>query len=417
MKFQRVLNPVLNNPRLAEFLFWPSLALGVVFQLLGARRLAYRVLSQVHRSTRSRRLKHTIAPWITRNLDIHQSHPHFPALTRAQVQDLIGRRLLVLKKPRGVNEPGVLFVMFSRTLESLPSTFDMPRLLRDYRLVLEPSWSGYCDAAFLQYTRYDEPIYVLAAQFDDFEFLRMLDCNLIPIPLGPCDWVDPAIAEPYLDQPKTYDIVMNSNWAAWKRHEVLFRALRELDSNLRVALIGVPWTGRTQRDVEQLAESYGVREQLEFYERIPFDKVMRIVSASRVSILLSLKEGSNRAIAESMFCNTPVIVLAEHVGGITKNVNPQTGRLVPERLFPAALKDTVSNYSRYSPRAWATKNISCHRSTHILNDFLRNKELELGQSWTVDIVTHANSPECTYVPAQLESSFDGINRGLLDYML
>jgi len=51
---------------------------------------------------------------------------------------------------------------------------------------------------------------------------------------------------------------------------------------------------------------------------------MDITCRATVSILPSLKEGSNRAMAESMFWNVPVVVLTNHVGGITKNIVPET---------------------------------------------------------------------------------------------
>jgi len=111
----------------------------------------------------------------------------------------------------------------------------------------------------------------------------------------------------------------------------------------------------------------------------------------------------------------PVIVLSEHVGGILKSVNRQTGRIVPERQFPECLADMINNYDKFDPREWAIDNISCFKSTQILNNFLKANETEIGAEWTVDIVTHANSPESKYVPEEISQNFAKWNRALTKY--
>ena len=210
-----------------------------------------------------------------------------------------GNRLLVLKVPTS-QEKGVLFVMFSETIQQLPACMNMPALLKDYTLVFEPSWSGYCFWGLLQYNQFREDIFVLAAEDDDFRFLRSLKSNLIPVKLGPCDWVDPNVAVPYLHNSKMFDIVMNSNWAAWKRHYVLFKMLANAGRRFSVVLIGLKWGGRTKEDIVDLAKAYSIHDQITLMDQIPYDQVMRVTCQSKVSVLLSLKEGSNRAIAESM---------------------------------------------------------------------------------------------------------------------
>src|SRR5205807_5120972 len=101
-------------------------------------------------------------------------------------------------------------------------------------------------------------IFVLAAQKDDYAFLQRLNSNLVPVDLGPCDWVDPDVAEPFIDNSKEFDIVMNSHWGSSKRHYVLFRMMQRAKRRYKVVLIGGGWQGRGPADILDLAKHYGV---------------------------------------------------------------------------------------------------------------------------------------------------------------
>lgn len=380
--------------------------------LAGRRRRAVDDFSQVHRTTRLQLLRRLVEKYILLNRNV--MYQALPTGTNWDVRRLFGRRIAVLKEPGGDGERGVLFMMFSEMLSTVFRQMDVPRLLVDYTIVSEPSWSGYCDEDFLRYMQFDEDVFVLSAQADDLAFLERARTNLIPVPLGPCDWVDPRVAEPYISNPKAFDIVMNSNWAAWKRHHVLFRMLRRAKRKYSVALIGGGLEGRTDRDIYELADLYGVRDQLTVYERIPYSQVMDVTSRARVSILLSLKEGSNRAMAESIFCNVPVIVLKRHVGGIVKNVVPDTGLLVAERHLEHAVERLRSGGLK--PREWGLANASCFVSTERLNTILKTRALAVGRPWTRDIALRANSPESKYVDPTQAERLKPWNDRLRDYL-
>ena len=367
--------------------------LGVARALIGQNTKAVAIFSQIHRTTRSGWMRRLAETYVVRNIGV------FPADLLAPIKDEIktqfGKRLLVLKAPAGAGEKGVLLAMFNETIRLLRPSLNLEKLLQDYTLVLEPSWSGYCHPGILGLSAYNEEIFVLASEDNDFAFLDRFRSNLIPIRLGSCDWVDPRLAEPYLKSPKEFDIVMNSTWASWKRHYVLFHMLAKARRRYRVVLIGVAWEGESRQDIETLADFYGVYAQITIREQVSYDEVMRITCSSRVSILLSLKEGSNRAVAESIFCNVPVVVLSNHVGGIRKNVVPQTGVLAEERTLETSIAELLRGSLR--PRDWALKNISCFESAAKLNAILREHSLRRGRPWTKDVACRANSPESSYV--------------------
>lgn len=380
--------------------------------LIGKRAKGTKTLCQVHRTTRLRWMQQLVEPRIIANLDaIHRES----RLTSApDVTQFFGKRLMVLKAPTSAGEKGVLFVMFTETFHLLHSCMNLEHLLKDYTVVFEPSWSGYCSPDLLDFAGESEEIFVLAAEEGDFAFLKRLKSNLIPVELGPCDWVDPNAAEPYLSNPKEFDIVMNSNWASLKRHYVLFRMLKNATRRYRVALIGVKWGGKTRTDIDRLADFYGIADRLTILERIPYEKVMDVTCRSKVSVLLSLKEGSNRAIAESIFCNVPVVVLSNHVGGIRKNVVAQTGLLTDERNLESAIIQLFQ--SNINPRDWGMSHISCFKSSAKLNAILREHALSKGRPWTRDIAGRSSSPESTYIQASDAKRLQSRNDGLRNYL-
>jgi glycosyltransferase involved in cell wall biosynthesis len=376
------------------------------------RRAAVVLLSQVHRSARRVWLRRLVEPYVLNNLAAFQSAAASAA--RADIPS-IRRRLLVLKPPLSGGEKGVLLVMFTEMLDFVHSSMDVPRLLKDYTLVFEPSYPGYCNSSLLQYARFADDIFVLSPVPDDFEFLQHTHSNLIPVCLGPCDWVDPAIAEPYLTTSKDFDVVMNAIWAALKRHYVLFQMLAHAKRRYRVALIGVNWAGRERADVEREAKYYGVLDQLSFFDSISYPEVMNVTCRSEVSLLLSLKEAGPRAIAESMFCDVPVIVLSDLIGGIVKNVVPETGLRTSENDLEGAIE--LLRRRSIHPRAWALQNISCLKSTERLNSILRDRALAQNRPWSQGIAVRANSPECKYVLAADAERLRSYNQALSDYIL
>lgn len=385
---------------------------GFAQSLVGKHAKGIKTFCQVHRTTRLRWMRQLVETHIIANRDAIYREPRPSSCP--DVTFFFGNRLLVLKAPASRGEKGVLFVMFSETFRLLHSCINLEKLLEDYTLVLEPSWSGYCGPDLLDFAREADKIFVLAAEAGDFAFLQRLSSNLIPVGLGPCDWVDPAAAAPYLANPKEFDIVMNSMWASLKRHYVLFRMLASGTRHYKVALIGTEWLGKTRADIDRLADFYGVADRLTILERIPYEKVMDVTCRSRVSVLLSLKEGSNRAIAESIFCNVPVVVLRNHVGGIKKNVVPQTGLLTDERNLESAITQLL--HGSIHPREWGMEHISCYKSSAKLNAILRDHALSDGRPWTRDIAGRSNSPESTYVCASDAERLRPWNAKLRNYV-
>jgi len=390
--------------------------ISIIRLVLGEKRKGVDGIAQAHRSTRSSFIKRLLEPVIVRNVGHVYQCVHVDAAARSILEQHFGKRLLVLKGPLRGREKGVLYVMFSEMFHLIPRAFDMGRLLKDYRLVLEPSWAGYCNEDILHFTKYDDAIYVGAAESSDYDFLRRLESNLVPLRFGAGDWIDPRLF--VLDVPsngRKYDLLMNAHWGWGKRHYVLFRLLRKLPPETKVALIGFPWDGRKTRDLLALAEYYGVNDQITVFESVSYERVVQITAQCKIGLLLSLKEGANRAMTECMFCNVPVIVLAENIGGVKKNVNDRTGRIVPERQLASEIAFMLHRLDSYSPRQWALNNISCLVTSRILNERIKSDAVKAGEPWTQDLAVKTNAPELKYFDERDASRLQKCNSDLVRY--
>jgi glycosyltransferase involved in cell wall biosynthesis len=382
---------------------------GFVQALAGKRGGAVKTLSQVHRTTRLPVMRRLVEGYVVANRGVLYQEP--PPSETPNLKKYFGRRLLVLKPPLAGGEKGVLFVSFSDMFRLLYSFMDVEKLLHDYTFVFEPSYPGFCHPELLKYTRWSEEIFVLAGEEGDFDFLARLNSNLVPVQLGPADWVDPRIAEPYLGQPKQFDIVMNAGWMALKRHYVLFRMLANARRSYKTLLIGF---GYPRTEIENLAAYYGVREQITIVEDVPYEVVMELTCRARVSVILSLKEAGPRATAESMFCGVPTIVLSNLIGGIRKNIVPATGLFAKELDLEAAIETLV--HAELRPRMWALQHISCFKSSENLNTILQEHALRKGRPWTENLVCRSNSPDSTYAFAGDRERLNRWNDGLSAYL-
>ncbi len=396
-----------------ELLLLLYTAAGFSTLIANQKYLAWKMLSQCHRSTRIDNFRRVLELWLFKNLNVTYS-PRQVNSPQSELTELFGWRLMVLKPKISGAEKGVLLIKFSETLGKLIKHANIEELTRDYTLLVEPSWSGYCDADLMYFSQFKDPIFIESPDQNDFDFLIRLNSNLTPISVGSGDWVDPSIAEPFLSTPKKYDLVMNSHWGKWKRHYALFQAIR--GTSLKVALIGFSWGKRSATDIRKLAQYYDVESQIEIFEKISFDKVMEINAQSRFAVLLSLKEGANRAIPEAMFANTPAIVLNETVGGVQKNVSRESGRICKQKDLKLVIQALTSDQPPFTPRKWAIANISHKTSTDFVNSQLRAHAVNNKLPWTKDIAERKNSPELAYSSEADKEELAAANQGLLHYV-
>ncbi|MDJ0975227.1 MAG: glycosyltransferase [Planctomycetota bacterium] len=329
--------------------------------------------------------------------------------------------LMVLKAPDDeTGERGVILLMFHETIEFAAAYLDLPALAEDWTFVLETSNWGAADARFLPWLGSDLDVHVMAPRRVDFEWFEALDANLTPVRVGSGEWVPFERFQPLPDEPKQFDIAMVASWDRLKRHELLFQAMasvrRKSGRALTAALIGYP-LGWPRSRVEALARKHGVEAEVTFHEDIPQEEVSRLVALSRVSVLLSREEGSNRSVYESLFVDTPVIVYAEHKGIDLEQVNAETGILAADDELAEALLRVIDAPDAFTAGAWARAHTGWSNAHRRLNEHLRAHATRAGRPWTTDIAAKVNAPSQKYAEPGAYAQFDAAYQRLAPHLL
>ena len=222
---------------------------------------------------------------------------------------LLGPLVMVLKSATP-EEKGVLVLLYSHVLPLFGRLFDLEQIVRRYHLVLEPSWSGYCNPDVMCYRLVDDVVFVQAYEPRDREFIDGLRSNLVSVPTSNNWWVDHRTFAPISGITKDIDVIMIAGWAPYKRHAPFFAALRQLRRRgvrLKVALVGYS-LGSSIADLHAIAAHYQVDDQIEWHEGLTQSEVNVLLNRSKVNVIWSRKEGVNRAIVEGMFAGTPCVV-------------------------------------------------------------------------------------------------------------
>ncbi|MGH9482318.1 MAG: glycosyltransferase [Terriglobales bacterium] len=302
--------------------------------------------------------------------------------------------LLVLKAPRD-RERGVLLLFFTGASEMFLTAFDAPRVLERFTVVLEPSWSTFPEPYWAYFAARETPALCQAITDEEADAIASSGLPLVSLPFGAQDWVDGDVFRP-LGLAKEFDLVMVANFAKWKRHAVLFEAMRRWPGpRPKVALVGFAWE-RTQEQFEAEMRAYGVRQDCTLFRNVDAAGVNEILNRSRVALLLSRIEGGNRGLMEAIAAGTPVVVYRHIIGPRHSQINPQTGRFADDRELGAVLCEVLANPDQFQPRAWFDAHSGHRRTTERLNAALRAHAGRRGEPWTQDIACKVNRPGPQY---------------------
>lgn len=281
-----------------------------------------------------------------------------------------------------------------------------------FNIVLEPSWSGYADPDILGYFYLKNQTIVQCSEIEDRATINSLPERFVSVTFGAGDWVNYNEFKS-LNIEKRYDSIYIANANPIKRVRRYIQAVKNIVaggcSTYKACLICASWGGE-RASIEKLVADNQLQANLELKFSLNKTEIISHLNMSKVNILLSYKEGSNRSLFESMFCNTPVICIYENIGVNKGYINEFTGLLVGDAELEGALIWMSQHCQDFNPREWALANIAPEVTTAKLADVLR---LRLNQAH-IDknsLLVKTNNPEVQYL------DFPGMHFSDLNYKL
>ncbi len=293
----------------------------------------------------------------------------------------------VLKSYVSNSEKGVLLVSFENQLEQLLNSGNIKAVMARYHLAFIPSWSGlYSRELFrLVAAAGRDPIFVMPVHSHERQFVSNLGKNCHSLPLNAASWVNSSFFKgKTLD--RDIDCLIVANFASFKRHWLLFKALKGLPKDIRVTCVGVPLGSRTAESIRREAAEYGVSDQVTIVEDPSQEELRRYFRRAKMFCAMSYREGSFIAVAESLMSGTPVLMFRNAHIGTKSLINEKTGALVKS---VRELRQKILEYRSFEGhdqvRQTAIDNISAQANSRKLNDMLRDWSINNGKAWTVDI--------------------------------
>jgi glycosyltransferase involved in cell wall biosynthesis len=318
--------------------------------------------------------------------------------TFADISEMTLSASIILKTPGPDGEKGVLYSSFEYNWMRITRSTRARQFFRDYYLVGASSWSPPDYASFAHLAGLSaDPIFIGISNLADMEAYQLMAPVIEPLPLMACDWVNPDLYQPRERSAREIDILMVANWLPFKRHWLLFEALRHLPRNINVVLVGRDGEGRTETTIRDEARAFGVRQDLQLHTDIDIQEVMDMQCNARVGVLLSAREGSCVAPVECFFGDTPVGMMNDGHVGSRAYINAQTGVLFTRRGIGRELASFLERSDEFTPRNWAVEHVTCQRSSQRLNEHLKAHAQRRNQPWTTDI-----APLCwRYMPQHI----------------
>jgi glycosyltransferase involved in cell wall biosynthesis len=183
--------------------------------------------------------------------------------------------------------------------------------------------------------------------------------------------------------------------------------MRHIDPPNTAVLLGHGWGGRTQKAIEDEAREFGVWDRIKIMDNVAdalvdaaafTEPVPYVMRSSRVSVMMSLGEGSCVVVAESLFADVPVGLIETARIGSRAFINDATGRLLRPNHIAEDLTRLIADSSTMHPRQWMLENgKSAWDSSARLNETMKRVAQASGAPWTVDLAPMQWRPNADYL--------------------
>lgn len=281
------------------------------------------------------------------------------------------------------SEKGIILVGFEHELDRLISSSNFSWITANYDILFMPTWQPFYSEALLRALKKAKDSLVLLPSSEGCYYRALaLPEHFRALPFHASSWINHEL---YPQRAKDIDILMVANFATYKRHILLFEALKDLPSNLNVVLVGRPLSDRKASDLIAEARKFGVEDRFRLFESPSDDDVVDYLCRAKLVLGLSGREGSYVSLAEALFADAAVAVYANAYIGTKAYINPRTGFLLQTDISLATqIKQCLKHVEDLSPREWAISNISAHENITRLNKLLHAAAIKSGRTWTQD---------------------------------
>ncbi|PTB98414.1 hypothetical protein C9993_07825 [Marinobacter sp. Z-F4-2] len=374
--------------------------IGLIFRRVGKSKAGLELILKGRRVAQVKKADDLIFEMVKRNSDNFESllpfAPDFDV-------EMISRRILILKLPELsdglIKEKGAIIIKFSESFSIIYKNFDVNSLSKYFNIILEPSSVGYSLPEILVWNKLSPAkVFVMAPYRDDFNFIKGIQANLIPLTLGPSDWVNTERFFKINGKEKNYDAIYIANFNPIKRVERYIKAVSRIQKvrpNFKAALI-LADHGDKKDEILKYIEYFERKVKIDYFGAMSQVQLNEILNSAKANLLISLREGSNKGLAEGLFSGTPGILIAENAGGNHAHMNEFTGKIVKDGDLEKAMIWLSENYESLSPEVWAKENMSAEISAANLSQVIKGFELEEGREWNTDLKAKINSPELSY---------------------
>lgn len=158
------------------------------------------------------------------------------------------------------------------------------------------------------------------------------------------------------DRAKKIRLITVGNLFSVKGHDILLNALKKLDHNYLLTLVG---DGILRSEYEDFVHNNDLTDRVRFAGRVPIEEVKNYLSQADIFCMPSRSEGMPAAPLEAMACGLPVI--ATRVGGLPEMIiDGFNGYLFepesPESLAQAITRARHTSWDHAGIAKWAAQN-------------------------------------------------------------
>lgn len=318
-------------------------------------------LSDTRLGARLRKLtvRHAVQYLSKRKPETHSGGPQNQKLQRS----------IIAKLPCN-DERGLLLLNFDNELEKILTAPGFREIEKRYAIGFFPSWKGLMTPALaLLAAKARKAFFVMPPIPHERRYVKDLGPHAHPLPFNAASWISSCSFEALSFSQKDIPLIMVANFAGFKRHWLLFAALRDLPQPVTATLVGVPLAGRTAKDLRSEARAFGVEGRINIIEEPTQSRLRELLARSQLFCAFSHREGSYIAASEAMMAGTPVLAFRNAQFGSRYNINESNGFLLRRwKNIGSQILESLEIAAELNPRSWAKEHLSSERNVERLGD-------------------------------------------------